>query len=375
MKIAIAHDRLEEFGGAERFLQSLLRLYPDAHVYTAYIDKTFVRILFPTISQDRLHTSFIQRLKLSRWGYLLQPLAPIIWRSFNFENYDAVISSSSYFLANTIRVKKPIHIQYIHSLPKNIFNLSSKTPIQKVIHYERFVGREYKRALMNSSTLVANSKHTQKMLKQMFGVSSVVIYPPVSRPSKPPKHNRGSYYLTVSRLDDTKEIELVIQACNLLRVPLKIVGIGNDPQYVNYLHTIAGPTVEFLGFRSDGEIQRLYIDAIAFLFSPRAEDFGLAPVEAMAHGVPVVAYHGGGAKETVIPGKTGEFFYEYTKEVLMRAIRTFDPSRYSPKVMHATALQYSEERFQKEMEAYISAALRRSDRVFDKNLQPEIYRK
>ncbi len=355
MKIAIAHDTLTEFGGAERFLQSLLRLYPDAHVYVAYMDRTFVRILFPMISPDLLHTSYIQKMKLSRWGYLFQPFAPIVWRGFNFENYDVVISSSSSYLSNTIRVKKPIHIQYIHTPPKNIFHLSPKTILQKYIPYERFLSDRYKQAINNSPYVVANSKHMQQMLKLMFGVSSRVIYPPVVIPKRLARRNKGAYCLMVCRLDEMKGIEIVIQACNRLRMPLKIVGIGSDEKYVYHLHKIAGSTIEFLGFRSDLEIHNLYENTIAFLFATRAEDFGVSPVEAMAHGVPVIAFYGGGAKETVVEGKTGSFYYEYTLESLAETIRKFSPDSYDPRALYLQATKFSEERFHKQIRLLINS--------------------
>ncbi len=230
-----------------------------------------------------------------------------------------------------------------------------KGPIQRYIPYEGFLAHEYKMALKTEANVITNSKHMQQVLKQMFGVASRVIYPPVKVPSKSVQHRRGSYYITVSRLDNTKEIALLIHACNTLRVPLKIVGIGNDEQYVQYLHTIAGNTVEFLGFRSDTEIQQLYIDAIAFLFSPHNEDFGIAPVEAMAHGVPVIAYYGGGAKETVIEGKTGTFFYNHTPESLVDTIRKFSPGKYNSKVLYSESRKFSEERFHREIKHLVKS--------------------
>lgn len=340
MKVALVHDTLTEFGGAERVLQSLLRLYPDAHVYTAYFDKRFVRQRFPSLAPKKIHASVIQKLRLSRWGYLLQFLAPMLWRRFNFEKYNVVISSSSFFLSNTIRVARPIHIQYIHCLPKNIFDLALKVPTQKYIHYERYLATQYESALKKGDCVVANSRYTQHALGVMFSVSSQVIYPPITIPKKPVIHRKGSYYLTVSRLDETKELEIVICACSSLSVPLKIVGTGSDELYVKHLHRMAGPTIEFLGFLEDAEVNRLYRGAKAFLFSPRAEDFGMAPAEAMANGVPVIAYRGGGVVESVKEGMTGAFFHSYTPESLMDAIQKFSPKDY-----HVSALQKQADKF------------------------------
>jgi len=349
MKIAIAHDSLCEFGGAERVLQSLLRLYPDAHVYTAYQDDRFVKNFFPSLSGRNLFVSPIQQLRLAQWGYLFQFLMPICWRTFNFEGYDAVISSSSYLLSNTIRVKKPVHIQYILGPPKNIFDLASPNPTQKVIPYTTYLAKQYENALNQGMCVVSISHHIQQLLNHMFKIHSDIIYPPVTIPRHAPSSHVGSYYLTVCRLDDTKEIEILIFACSKLSVPLKIVGSGTDNQYIHYLHSLAGPTIEFLGFQNDSKIRQLYKHAIAFLFSPRAEDFGIAPVEAMAHGVPVIAYHGGGAKETVIEGQTGAFFYSYTPNALVRAIRRYTPERFNRQTLYNYAKQFNEQRFHKEM--------------------------
>lgn len=359
-KIAIVHDTLTEFGGAERLLQSLLRLYPDAHVYTAYIDEIFVKKMFPALTSDRLHVSVIQRLRLSRWGYLFQFIMPQIWKGFDLERYDVVISSSSFLLSNTIRVIRPVHIQYILGPPKNIFGLSPQVPTQKVFPYERFLARQYEQALKGPACLITISEHMQQMLKQMFGVSSGIIYPPVGVPNKPMEHNKGLYYLTVTRLDDTKDVEILIHACSQLSVPLKIVGKGSDEQYMRYLCSIAGPTIDFLGFLEDSEIQHLYSNAIAFLFSPHAEDFGIAPVEAMAHGVPIISYYGGGAKETVVAGKTGAFFYNHTPESLIDAILKFSPDTYSSTVLFNESKKFSEKRFHREIRKLVDALMEKS---------------
>jgi glycosyltransferase involved in cell wall biosynthesis len=355
MKIAIAHDSLAEFGGAERVLQSLLRLYPNAHVYTAYQDDRFVKKFFPSLSGRNLSVSPIQLL--SRWGYLFQFLMPTCWKIFNLEGYDAVISSSSYLLSNTIRVKRPVHIQYILGPPKNIFDLAFPNPTQKVIPYTKCLAEQYEKALKGGAHVVTISHHIQQLLQRMFKVPSDIIYPPVTIPLRPPSRHTGLYYLTVCRLDDTKEIEILIFACSQMNVPLKIVGSGTDNQYVHYLRSLAGPTVEFLGFQDDSKVQQLYKHAIAFLFSPRDEDFGIAPIEAMAHGVPVIAYHGGGAKETVVEGKTGTFFYSYTPEALMEAIRRYKPERFNPETLYNYAKQFDEKRFHKEMKQLIDSLI------------------
>lgn len=374
MRVAIVHDSLVEFGGAERVLLALLELFPNADVYTAFADKAFVRSFFPDIDRSRLYLSWVDGTIIAKHDSLFQCLSPFVWRYFDLEHYDVVISATSYLAANMVVVRHPVHIQYIQSLPKNLYGLDPVFWLQKVLPYGPFVSHLFRKSLLSTPHIITNSEHTRQVLYEKTGVWSTVIYPPVDIPRLLPKRKKPEYYLCVSRIDNTKSLEIAVEACTRLKLRLKIVGKTNEPKYEQYLRSIAGPTVEFLGFLPDKEIHELYKSAIAFIFTAKNEDFGIAPVEAMAYGVPVIAYHGGGAKETVVLGKTGEFFYEHNKDALICAIRALDPSCYSPKVMHAMVLQYSEDRFKKEMKAYINAALRRSYRVSDKNFQREIYR-
>lgn len=374
MRVAIIHDSLVEFGGAERVLSALLELFPDADVYTAYTDKALIKTFFPSLDMSRVFSSWADGTIIAKHGSLFQFFSPVVWRSFNLECYDVVISATSYLAANMVVVRHPVHVQYIQSLPKNLYGLDPAFWLQKLLPYGPFVSHLFRRSVLSTPYIITNSEHTRQVLYEKTGVWSTVIYPPVNIPCLLPKRKKPQYYLCVSRIDSTKGLEIAIEACSRLKLPLKIVGKTNEPEYEQYLRSIAGPTVEFLGFLSDEEIHKLYMSAIAFIFTAKNEDFGIAPIEAMAHGVPIIAYYGGGAKETVVLRKTGEFFYEHNKDALIRAIREFDPSRYSPKVMHAMVLQYSEDRFKKEMKAYINAALRRSYRVSDKNFQREIYR-
>lgn len=357
MKTAIIHDSLSVFGGAERVVQTLLDLYPQSHLYTAYYDPSIFNNFFCRLPQDRLHTSWAQGTSLMSHSSFFQMLSPLIWRQFNLENYDVVISSSDYLLCNLVRVNKPLHIQYVHSPPKNIFSMIPRLFLQYVVPYDIVLSHIYRRTLSKKAHVVTNSYHMQEILKQTFNINAQVVYPPVNIPKKPALHNKGSYYLTVSRLDNIKEIEILIRACSHIRAPLKIIGRGTDERYIHYLYKIAGPTVEFLGFLNDEAIRRLYINAIAFLFSPRAEDFGIAPVEAMAYGVPVIGYYGGGLKETVIEGKTGQFFYEYTKEAVIQAIQTFDPKKFSVNILYQHAAKFSNKKFKGNIERYINAVM------------------
>jgi len=353
MKVAITHDILVEYGGAERVLQSLLHIYPEAHIYTAYLEESVLDKFSPPLLRKNIHVIPTKRFGLEPISYLFQPLSPLFWKSLQLEAYDIVISNSAFFLCNTINVWHPLHIQYVLCPPKNIFDLVSKTPMQKIINYAPFLARHYVGALRRYPYVIADSKHIQSLLRRISGVSATVIYPPVQVPRSYHRSKHRDYYLIVSRIDEQKDIEIAIEACSRLRVPLKIVGSASDGNYIPKLRKIAGPTIEFLGFLEDTKIYHLYERAIAFLFTPKSEDFGIAPVEAMAHGVPVIAYHGGGVKETVADGITGKFYYTHSTEALMRVIRQFDSMRYSPSVLHAAAQTYSVSSFENHLRQYV----------------------
>ncbi len=358
MKVALVHDSLVEFGGAERVLQVLLKIFPDADIYSSYAKSIILQNFF-NISRTRLHLSFLQKTPLVGHNTLLQVLSPIIWRCFNLEKYDLVISISSFALCNIINIntKKAIHVQYILGPPKNLFNISPRRPLQKIIPYTKIVSGFYHKALYSSPYIITDSLHIQNTIYNLFGLNSKVIYPPVRVPKSLPKKKKARYFIIVSRLEDTKGIDLAIDAFNHLKLPLKIIGQAANLKYERYLKSISGSTIEFLGEKSDKEIDKLYKSAIAFIFTAKNEDFGIAPVEAMARGVPVIAFYGGGLKETVIKNKNGLFFYEHKKEALIDAIKTFASLSFNDKDVYESSFKYSDEHFCFNINKYLESII------------------
>jgi len=341
MKVALIHDSLIEFGGAERVLQTFLKIWPKADIFTSATDKK-VLCLFPKIN---LQTSFLDKISyLRQKTSFLQLFAPIIWPRLNLEKYDLVISDSSFGLANTVSIKKPVHISYIHTPPKNLFGLTEKWGLQKIIPYTFFLANYYRKSIKNNPHLIVNSKNISGVMEKLFGVKTKVKIPKWTRKQK------NSYFVTVSRMDKEKGLQMAIEACNHLQLPLKIIGQG---RMLNQLKKIAGPKIEFLGFVSDKQMALIYQKAKAFLFCHQNEDFGLAPVEAMAHGLPVIAYYGGGLKETLIEGKTGLFFRKYTVDSLISAIKNFSSLNFDPKFIAKHAQKFSEKRFKEEFKKYL----------------------
>jgi glycosyltransferase involved in cell wall biosynthesis len=199
---------------------------------------------------------------------------------------------------------------------------------------------------------IAISTEIQERIKTYYGRDSVIIYPPVDTTRFQPSPVVEDYFLVVSRLIPYKRIDLAVQAATRLGVPLKVGGRGRD---LDKLKAIAGPTVEFLGYVSDDALPDLMARAKAFIF-PGLEDFGITPVQAQAAGRPVIAYGGGGALDTVIPGKTGEHFTEMTVESLMAVMRDFDPSRYGVRALRAHAERFDTAVFNRQISEYIAQA-------------------
>lgn len=362
MKVAIIYDAITEFGGAERVLHSLLHIYPDADIFTAVADQAIINTFFPRLHPKKLHTlpSWVQGL--AAHTSLAQLLSPVIWKSFNLNGFDVVISKPAHLMSNLVTTRGT-HIQYIHTPPRNIFGIVPPTPLQRATRYDQFIIPRYRRAIASTPFLLTNSYHMQRRISTLLGVTPQVIYPPVRIPARVQQRGQGRYYLSVGRLEKEKHIELAIMACNMLKLPLIVVGKTNEPRYEQYLHSIAGPTITFLGFRSDQEIHALYKHATAFLFTARDEDFGIAPVEAIAHSVPVIAYYGGGTKETVKEGVTGRFFYVHTAAALAATLKKFNPSLFRPAALHAHAKKFSETIFRKQFTAYVHTSRSESEAI------------
>lgn len=370
MKTALIHDSLVEYGGSERILDALLSLYPDADVYTALADSTLLKRHYPYVPSHKLHVSWLSRIpRAKEHTSLIQAISPLVWWSFDLNSYDLVISHSHHIMSGLVRVSNGVHITYIPSPPKNLVGLIPKTPFQQALSYDSYILPLYKRALKKIPHILTNSRHTQKTLKNTLGVKSRVMYPPVRIPKRIPAKKAGKYFLIISRLDPDKNLDTAIRAATALNAPLKIAGVSNTPLFESHLRAIAGPTIEFLGFVPDNELPNLYTRAIAFVFPSRREDFGIAPIEAMAHGVPVVAFYGGGTKETVREGITGTFFRSHSIEAVTRAMIHVQHMHFSQTTLQTHAKKFSTARFINEMQTHIAHARTSQDEKSSKKRQ------
>jgi len=358
MKIAIVHDFLHQYGGAERVVESLHDVFPEAPVFTSL----FLKDRLPPVFQAMdIRTTFMQRLPfLHRHFKSYLPLYPFAMESLDLRGFDVILSSSSAF-AKGVRVPAgALHVCYCHTPMRYVWNREdylAKEAIPGVIKGAlRPVLWALKRWDIRTAGrvnhFVAVSEYIRERIRRAYGRDSTVIYPPVKTGLYALSAQVGDYFLIVSRLAAYKRIDLAIEACNRLRAPLWIVGEGTHGAA---LRRAAGPTVRFLGRLPQEELSKVLSGCRAFLF-PGEEDFGIAPVEAIAAGRPVVAFGAGGALETVVEGETGLFFRAPTPESLLEALRRLDRTSFDPLRCRRRAEMFDKSAFQEKIRAFVEAA-------------------
>ena len=359
MKLALVHDWLNQIGGAEDVLDHLVRFYPGAPVYTSI----YAPELMPAHYQNwDIRSTWMDRLPgIHRAHQRYLPLYPLAWARTDLSEYDVVLSNKSGFCHGVRAGPQTLHVCYCLAPTRYIWNLDAYlaredfgAPVRLAA---RLVARLYRRwdyaAAQRVTHLIAISTEIQERIRRYYHRESTLIYPPVEAAGRfAPAQQVDDYYLVLSRLIPYKRIDLAVQACTRLGLPLLVAGKGRDRAR---LESLAGPTVQFLGFVPDDDLPDLFARCKAFIF-PGLEDFGIVPVQAQAAGRPVIAFKGGGALDTVIPGRTGEFFAEPTAEALMAALRSFDASRYDPAAIRAHALRFDSAVFERAITSFVERA-------------------
>lgn len=356
MKVALVHESLAVRGGAERVIEELARTFPEAPVYT--LEKEHHGLL-----ADRdVRVSFLRHLPTTfrrhRW---LLPLSPIAAETFDLSFSDVVISSSSAFAKGIVTRPNTLHICYCHAASRFLWDAYPEILaehrgsvrrglLQITLHALRLWDRAASRRV---DFFVANSETTRGRIRKYYGRNSTVIYPPVNVEYATKRSSPRRYFLFVGRLSPYKRASLVIHAFNKLELPLVVAGEGRD---LRNLQHIAGRTITFRGFVPDAELPDLYGGARAVIF-PSDDDFGIVPVEAMAHGTPVIALRRGGATETVVEGITGEFFDEPLEELLADCVRRFlEAEGTYDAAMRARSARFSPAAFQTNIRAFVEQA-------------------
>lgn len=399
MKIALIHDYLNEFGGAERVLLALSEIWPKAPIFTSYY-KTGSPA-WERFKNKKIVVSWAHHIPF--WDKLASPLrflAPLIWGSIvhQLTDYDIVISSSSWYVTkgfgsqkSEVRSQKgPIEICYCHTPPRYLYGYQTSVDWQKywpVRIYATIINHlmrlyDFKQA-QKVNYFIANSKNVAERIKKFYRREATVIYPPVEimagpATSFPPASarraswraarvsgapplvspvikRRGDYYLVVSRIVGGKGLEMAIRAANKLGFTLKVVGEpGGYGREYQKLRNISKSNIEYLGFVEDSELVELYKGAKGFLAVAQDEDFGITPVEAMMAGTPVVAYRGGGYVESVRPGRTGLFFNDYSVDALIDTLKQFDKMKFDRIAIAKYAQKFNKERFKKEIREFVN---------------------
>jgi len=358
MKIALAHDYLNQNGGAERVLENLHDMYPDAPIYTSMYDS---EIMPSSYRSWDIRTSFMQRLPLVTKRHQAYLMAyPIAFESFDMSGYDVVISNSSAFCKGVVTDPATLHISYC------------LTPMRWVWRYRDYVERErlgpMTRALLpplihylrvwdagassRVDRYVAISRAVASRIKKYYRRDAEIIYPPVDCQQFGPPREPGDYYMTVGRLTPYQRKDLIVDAFRDLGLPVKIVGDGRDRER---LQSRATSNIEFLGRVDDETLRELYAGARGYIISAE-EDFGICPVEAQAAGRPVVAYGAGGALDTVLDGETGVHFTEQTPKALAAAVRRLESMSFDPYRIQQHAARFSAQVFRERISDFVERA-------------------
>ncbi len=360
LRVALVHDWLNQIGGAENVLETLVGMFPGAPVFTSM----YAAHIMPAAYRAwDIRTTFMQRLPgIFTHHQAYMPIYPLAFSRMNLAGHDVVLSNKSGFCHGAPAPRGATHICYC------------LTPTRFLWQYEAYRARESLRPTVDLALrpviarlrrwdfaaaqrvhhFIAISTEIQERIRRFYGRESTIIHPPVDvsrfQPSGEPP---GDYFLAGGRLIPYKRTDLAVQACTELGLKLLVYGDGRDR---GALEQMAGPSVTFLGRVSWDALAKLYQGAKAFIF-PGLEDFGIAPVEAQAAGRPVIAFAAGGALDTVLPGQTGEFFGEQRVEALMAVLSRFDADAYSPTDCRANAERFGTQRFERELSAHMTNAI------------------
>ena len=356
MKIALVHDYLVQYGGAERVLEAFCEIFPNAPIFTMVYDEKLTNGAF---RGKKIHTSFLQKIPFISSHHRAYPLLmPTAIESFDLSSFDVVLSDSNSYAKGILTGTDTLHITYCHTPMRYAwddchrhmreFEYSKLT--RKFLPFAVSYLRLWDRVSADRpDKYIANSQFVSGRIKKYYHKDTEVIYPPVNLNQFHIAPKTEDYYLVVGRALPYKRFDIVIKAFNELGLPLKVIGKG--PEMEN-LKRLAKSNIDFLGYLSDEETSKYYAACRALIF-PSEEDFGITPLEAMASGRPVIAYRGGGALETVIENKTGMFFQEQTPAAIITAVRNFHSENFDPQAIRAHTEKFDREIFKAKIKAMV----------------------
>ena len=366
MKIALATEILTQYGGGERVLDAFLGIWPEAPIFTLVYDPNKMGRYY---GRYDVRPSFIQKLPGMPSNYKWSlPLMPKATESFDFSEFDVVLSNSSAYIKGIVTRPPTVHVAYVLTPTRYLWSdhdeYVQNAPIPgwlrplmpPVFAYLKWWDL---RAAQRADVMIGDSKTVAHRIKKYYNrTANGAIFPPVDTNRFQPAKKIGDYWLVVARQEPYKRTDLAIAAAVQLGLKLVVAGGGTR---VGELQKLAGPTITFVGRVSDEELAKLYAEAIGLIF-PQEEDAGITPLESMAAGRPVLAYGQGGAKETVVPGQTGEFFATQTVASLAEALSKFDPGRYDSAKIRHHAEQFDTKVFQTKIRQVVQEAYANSHR-------------
>lgn len=373
MRVAIVHDWLYVVGGAERVLKEILRIYPEAQVFTLFdvLDEEQRR----SIGYTKSEVSFLQRFpRVDKFHRHLLPLMPLAIEQLDLAGYDLVISSSCAVAKGVITGPEQVHVAYVHSPMRYAWDLQNQylkesggrlrikeALARSMLHRLRLWDSS---SSLRADAVVANSAYIARRIRKTWGREATVIHPPVTVAPRASNLPRQTHFLTAGRLVSYKNVASVVEAFRLMPDQRLIVaGTGPDEKR---LRELAGPNVAFSGFVSDGEMRNLMATAKALVFAAE-EDFGIIPVEAQAEGTPVLALGRGGARETVVdlgPRRTGMFFDDPNAEHIAACVNAFlaHEQSFTREACQQQARLFSADRFRARFKAFVDQEMRRAGR-------------
>jgi glycosyltransferase involved in cell wall biosynthesis len=366
LRVALVHDLLVSYGGSEQVLFELHQMFPDAPIYTTIFDPARLPARFATLP---VVTSFLQRIpSLSKNYGAIVPLMPLAFRSFDLRGFDLIISSCHAFSKAVVVPDGALHICYCYTPLRYAWSHQDEyiagMPMGRVLApaarliLARLRAWDYS-ASKGVDHYIAISDNVRNRIAKYYGRGSDIVYPGVNLSrfdAGDSAERREGAFLVVSRLFSYKRVDVAVEACTRLRLPLRVVGKGPE---LRRLRRMAGSTVQFLGEVDDRTLESEYRACRALIF-PADEDFGLVPLEAMASGCPVLALDAGGARETVVAGKTGEFYEDGGVDPLIEALRSFRMGAYETAACRARAEEFSVQRFRSGIRAVVERELGRA---------------
>lgn len=365
MKVALVHDYIKEFGGAERVLETLHEIYPNADVYTSVYLPQFLGPHKERFEKWNIKSSFLQYIPFNaKLVSLARFVAPLMFYQFNLKKYDLVITSTTgtYTSPNYLRIgKNTLHLCYCHTPPRYLYGYAVANDWtdnwfrrillvlgQIPMHFLRILDFKF---AQRPDYFISNSNEVASRITKFYRRDATTIYPPVEL-DHVVKTKKENFLLVGGRLSRAKRVDLAIEACNSLKIKLKVFGKGFG-NIKDQLSKIALKNIEFVGEVTDHQKMKLFAQAKGYILPADNEDFGIVALEAMASGTPVIAHNSGGLRESIIDGKTGIFFDGLTAPSLIDAIKKFEKMKFKPEDCITQAKKFSKERFKKEMLQFI----------------------